>query len=148
MDSPVVAQLFRQLFRHRPRGCQGLRPPPPPSSSTLVAHAYSARRAGIGRAAAPAGAPPHHSLSRRPPSYRSYATRASRDRGMKSNESRWQQRTHIMPEDRREEFAQYPYMSIQDLKRRTERPRKVKMLLRDFIDGSFLSPIHPLPIKA
>lgn len=54
---------------------------------------------------------------------------------MKTNESRWQQRTHILPEDRREEFAEYPYISLQELKMRTERPRKVKMLLRDFIDG-------------
>lgn len=41
-----------------------------------------------------------------------------------------------MPEDRREEFAEYPYISMQELKQRTERPRKVKMLLRDFIDGT------------
>jgi hypothetical protein len=57
---------------------------------------------------------------------------------MKSNESRWQQRTHILPEDRSEEFATYPYMSIQDLSLRTERPRKVKMLLRDFIEGTYV----------
>lgn len=54
---------------------------------------------------------------------------------MKSNESRWQQRTNLLPEDRREEFAQYPYISMSELKGRKERPRKVKMLLRDFIDG-------------
>jgi hypothetical protein len=41
-----------------------------------------------------------------------------------------------LPEDRREEFAQYPYISMDELKRRKERPRKVKMLLRDFIDGT------------
>lgn len=55
---------------------------------------------------------------------------------MKTNESRWQQRTHILPQDRSEEFAQYPYISMQELKQQTERPRKVKMLLRDFIDGT------------
>lgn len=103
MDSPIVAHLFRQLFRHRPRGCQGL-------------------RNGLA------------SRQRQQPS-RSIGTRPSIDRGMKTNESRWQQRTHILPEDRREEFAQYPYISLQELKKRTERPRKVKMLLRDFIDG-------------
>lgn len=108
MDSPIVAQLFRQLFRHRPRGCQGRAP-----------RLRDALRGSSG--------------SQR--SSRPYVTRASSDRGMKTNESRWQQRTHILPEDRREEFAQYPYMSMRDLKMRTERPRKVKMLLRDFIDG-------------
>lgn len=54
---------------------------------------------------------------------------------MKKNESRWQQRTSILPQDRSAEFAEYPYISIDELKQRTERPRKVKMLLRDFIDG-------------
>lgn len=106
MDSPIVAHLFRQLFRHRPRGCQGLR---------------NGLRSGL--------------ASRQRQPSRSIGTRPSIDRGMKTNESRWQQRTHILPEDRREEFAQYPYISLQELKKRTERPRKVKMLLRDFIDG-------------
>jgi hypothetical protein len=55
---------------------------------------------------------------------------------MKTNESRWQQRTNLLPEDRRDEFAQYPYISMQELKKRKERPRKVKMLLRDFIEGT------------
>ncbi|EGR47424.1 uncharacterized protein TRIREDRAFT_4536 [Trichoderma reesei QM6a] len=92
MDSPIVAHLFRQLFRHRPRGCQGL-------------------RNGLARS------------SHRQPT-RGLATRPSIDRGMKTNESRWQQRTHILPEDRREEFAEYPYISLQELKTRTERPRR------------------------
>jgi hypothetical protein len=103
MDSPIVAHLFRQLFRHRPRGCQGLR------------NGLASR--------------PH----RQP--VRGLVNKASIDRGMKTNESRWQQRTHILPEDRREEFAEYPYISLPELKMRSERPRKVKMLLRDFIDG-------------
>lgn len=105
MDSPIVAQLFRQLFRHRPQGCQGRLNP--------IRHAFNTV-----------------------PRLRSYATRASIDRGMKTNESRWQQRTHILPEDRTEEFAQYPYISMNELKQRSERPRRVKMLLRDFIDGT------------
>ncbi|KAL6793847.1 DUF185 domain-containing protein [Trichoderma camerunense] len=113
MDSPIVAHLFRQLFRHRPRGCQGLR---------------NGLRSGL--------------ASRQRQPSRSIGTRPSIDRGMKTNESRWQQRTHILPEDRREEFAQYPYISLQELKKRTERPRKVKMLLRDFIDDSLYNPSY------
>ncbi|KAJ4146695.1 hypothetical protein NW754_002161 [Fusarium falciforme] len=110
MDSPIVAQLFRQLFRHRPRGCKGNLPRLP-----------NGIRPGPGRAA-------HQS--------RMYAAgRPSSDRGMKKNESRWQQRTHILPQDRSAEFAEYPYISLAELKQRKERPRKVKMLLRDFIDG-------------
>ncbi len=122
MDSPIVTQLFRQLFRHRPRGCQGHLP----TTTTLRNGLSQSNR----RSAAAAGSNNHHYYNGR-----GYATRASIDRGMKKNESRWQQRTHILPEDRSEEFAKYPYISMQELKQRTERPRKVKMLLRDFIEG-------------
>jgi hypothetical protein len=116
MDSPLVSHIFRQLFRHRHPGClqnlrdQGLR------HATTTG---SGSKNGIvqGR--------------------RTYATRqrASKDRGMKTNESRWQQRTSLLPADRTAEFAQYPQLSVQDLKKRKERPLKAKMLLRDFIDG-------------
>jgi hypothetical protein len=117
MDSPIVAQLFRQLFHHRPPGCKGIRNLP-------------RIRNGL-RTTAIVG----HSQSR---FY--VAGRPSSDRGMKKNESRWQQRTNILPQDRSAEFAEYPYISAAELKERTERPRKVKMLLRDFIDGKILLP--------
>ncbi|PHH67029.1 hypothetical protein CDD81_4424 [Ophiocordyceps australis] len=110
MDSPIVAQLFRQLFRHRATGCRARRSNAPPAVATT--------------------------------SRRSYAARASSDRGMKSNESRWQQRTNVLPEDRRSEFAEYPTISAKELRRRTERPRRVKMLLRDFIDDSLYNPAY------
>ncbi|TWU75346.1 hypothetical protein ED733_006973 [Metarhizium rileyi] len=118
MDSPFMAQLFRRLFQHRPTGCQ-------------------ARAHHLRHGLAPAANSRHRHQQTSP-----YATRASRDRGMKSNESRWQQRTNLLPEDRREEFAQYPYISMAELQRRKERPRKVKMLLRDFIDDSLYNPSY------
>jgi hypothetical protein len=116
MDSPLVSQLFRQLFHQRPAGClQNLR--------------QAARRNTNGSFVVQS---------------RSYASRprASKDRGMKTNESRWQQRTNLLPEDRSAEFAQYPQLTIEDLKLRKERPRRVRMLLRDFIDGALSS--YPL----
>ncbi|KAI1019554.1 hypothetical protein LB505_000507 [Fusarium chuoi] len=114
MDSPIVAQIFRQLFHHRPPGCKGVR-----------------NLAGLRNGLRTTTIVSHQS--------RFYvAGRPSSDRGMKKNESRWQQRTNILPQDRSTEFAEYPYISIDELKQRTERPRKVKMLLRDFIDGMAL----------
>ncbi|KAF5697081.1 midA like [Fusarium globosum] len=119
MDSPIVAQIFRQLFHHRPPGCKGVR--------NLAGLRNGLRTTTIGS---------HQS--------RFYvAGRPSSDRGMKKNESRWQQRTNILPQDRSTEFAEYPYISIDELKQRTERPRKVKMLLRDFIDGMTLDLYNP-----
>lgn len=113
MDSPIVSQLFRQLFRHRPAGCQ--------SRARQLLH-QSARR--------------HHAQQ-----IRSYAVQPPGDRGMKLNESRWQQRTTILPQDRSAEFAEYPLISGAELRLRSKRPRKVKMLLRDFIEGTSRSPI-------
>ncbi len=41
----------------------------------------------------------------------------------------------MFPEDMSEEYKKYPMVNCQDLRGRTERPRRVKMLMRDFIEG-------------
>ena len=52
-----------------------------------------------------------------------------------SLESRWQQRTSSFPQDRSEEFARYPMVDADMLRSRINRPKRVKMLMRDFIEG-------------
>ena len=63
---------------------------------------------------------------------------------MPGNESRWQQRTNLLPVDRTAEFNKFPQLSIRDLMARTQRPRRCKMLMRDFVDGmaSLVLPIE------
>lgn len=51
----------------------------------------------------------------------------------------WQQRTDIWPADKAEEFERYPIVTAQQLRGRRERPRRVKMLIRDFIEGGVIS---------
>lgn len=53
------------------------------------------------------------------------------------NEANWQQRSDIFPFDMSEEFKTYPMLTADQLRGRKERPRRVKMLTRDFIEGIF-----------
>jgi hypothetical protein len=56
-----------------------------------------------------------------------------------SSESHWQQRTDMFPMDMSEEYNKYPLVTADQLRGRRERPRRVKMLTRDFIEGRLKS---------
>lgn len=47
----------------------------------------------------------------------------------------WQQRTEILPEDRSAEFSTYGVTTADELRLKNRKPRRVKMLIRDFIEG-------------
>lgn len=51
------------------------------------------------------------------------------------NDGRWQQRNDMFPADRTAEFETYPMVTADDLRAHKQRPRRVKMLLRDFVEG-------------
>jgi hypothetical protein len=110
MDSPLLTRLFRQLFSRR--ACQSLR-----SHSKLPSRIQGTTTHGQSR-----------SLS---------STGGRRDAAgdSKRNESNWQQRTDLFPLDMSEEYQKYPMVSADQLRGRRERPRRVKMLARDFIEG-------------
>jgi hypothetical protein len=104
MDSPLVTQLFRQLFSHRASRCLARRTCP---SVAFARHAYVHQR-GL-------------------------ATRYQQ--GETSRESKWAPRTNNFPYERSDEFDRYPTVTADMLRTRRERPRRVKMLMRDFIEG-------------
>ncbi|KAI9767848.1 MAG: hypothetical protein M1839_004328 [Geoglossum umbratile] len=55
-------------------------------------------------------------------------------------ESDWQQRTEIFVQDMSEEFKRYPVVTADGLRNRKARPKRVKMLTRDFIEDSLYNP--------
>ncbi|KAI1262833.1 S-adenosyl-L-methionine-dependent methyltransferase [Xylariaceae sp. FL1019] len=120
MDSPIVTQVFRQLFRHP--ACQSRR-----NSTALTACLHHRRR------------PQQHHQQRR-----GFATRRDATRGEKpiekNNEANWQQRTELFSVDKTDEYKKYPTVSANDLRSRRDRPRRVKMLMRDFIEDSLYNP--------
>ncbi|KAM3419607.1 Protein arginine methyltransferase NDUFAF7 [Cercospora zeina] len=60
----------------------------------------------------------------------------------KVSASNWQQRTDHFPSDKAEEFKRYPTVTSDSLRGRRERPRRVKMLMRDFIEDSLYNPYY------
>ncbi|KUI57098.1 hypothetical protein VP1G_04402 [Cytospora mali] len=120
MDSPIVTQLFRQLFRHGHPACHTRR------NLTNLASALQHGR-------------------QRQRQLRIHNTRAlssGRRAGLSTleKERQWQQRNDTFPADRSDELDRYPMVTARDLRSCRERPRRVKMLMRDFIEDSLYNP--------
>lgn len=109
MDSPIISRLFRQLFAHRP--CNSI-----PPGASIPARAHYARRQQI----------------------RCMASRKAVEPSGDNSESHWQQRMEAFPADMAHEYEKYPMVTADQLRGRRERPRRVKMLTRDFIEGNYL----------
>ncbi|KXJ86262.1 S-adenosyl-L-methionine-dependent methyltransferase [Microdochium bolleyi] len=118
MDSPVLARVFRQLFRHHP-SCRAHR--------NLAALSFCIQH---GRRQ-----PRRHMAS----SPRQTVTRGAKPKP-KPNESDWQQRTELFSLDMADQYHDYPMVTADDLRRTRSRPRQVKMLMRDFIEDSLYNP--------
>ncbi|ETN44370.1 uncharacterized protein HMPREF1541_10550 [Cyphellophora europaea CBS 101466] len=78
------------------------------------------------------------SLLRTPTQRRAYALRHREDDG--SGRSNWQQRLDHFPPDITKEIKEYPRVTAAELRHRAQRPRRVKMYTRDFIDDSLYNP--------
>lgn len=116
MDSPIVTQLFRQLFRHGHPACQSRR------NLTNLASAI------------------HHGRQLRQIRALSSEHRRRGALSTSEKERQWQQRSNVSPVDRTEDLGRYPTVTAKDLRSYKERPRRVKMLMRDFIEG-WLGPL-------
>lgn len=113
METPALGKIFRRLLSHQ-------------TCSTLRYHRPSSLRP----------APTYHEQRR------SYKGRRDGHDPDDRAQSSWQQRTQILPPDKLEEYEKAPLVTAHLLRGRRERPRRVKMLTRDFIEG--LDP-HPFP---
>ena len=109
MEAKAFGRVFRRLFSHET--CSKLRYSPKGRSSPHPQYGCSQARG----------------LSITPQLYsRQYA----------KDEDFWQQRSNFFPPDKSKDFEKYPMVTSEDLKSYKERPRRVKMLMRDFIEGT------------
>lgn len=126
MDSPVVTRLFRQLFRHGHPACHARK-----NLTNLASALHHGRQRQLRT----------HNNSRALSSGRGGAITES------EKERQWQQRNDTFPVERSDEFQRYPTVTARDLRSYRERPRRVKMLMRDFVEGQSLpfQPLNPPP---
>lgn len=117
MESASLARVFRQLLSHQT--CSKLRYSP--SLSSAVSNGVHKRY------------------------YRSPKEDNSLDDFDARRESDWQQRTDILPPDKMKEFEKYPMVTSDQLRSRRERPKRVKMLVRDFIEGESFGTVSAFP---
>ncbi|KAI9748508.1 MAG: hypothetical protein M1815_003202 [Lichina confinis] len=115
MDSPVIANILRQLSCRRAHGCT--QASSSPSRRLLVSDIQRPQR-------------------------RSFLGLGGPD-GFRTQDAEWQQRSEFLPQfqkDRSEEYRRYPMVTADQLRRRKEPPKRVKMLVRDFIEDSLYNP--------
>lgn len=113
MDSHILNQLFRQLFIHR--GCHCTRP-------TSIRRLNGTRH---GAATLRYQQQSRTFLSRRETTSKKNAT---------NDGSMWTKRDDY-PRDLEQQLRTFPLVTAKDLRNRRERPRQVKMLTREFIEG-------------
>lgn len=130
MDSPIVTQLFRRLFRHAHPACHVRRNLA--NLATVLDHGRQLR---------------HHHHHHHHHQLRALSSSPScssdRQRGAVSTaekERQWQHRSSVLPKDKTEEARRYPLVTAKELRTYRERPRRVKMLMRDFVEDSLYNP--------
>ena len=121
MDSPLLSQLFRQLFNHRACQC---------SRSTTVRRLNGTRHSA---ASLQYQQQSRSFLSRREPGPKKSVT---------NDGTMWTKRDDY-PRDLDHQLRTFPLVTAKDLRNRRERPRQVKMLTREFIEGMHMNAQEP-----
>lgn len=123
----LLTRLFRQLFRHRAPTCQRRPHPSVTASTTRTATA-------IGQLSRQHRDSATRTLSLHHPSRRRLHTSSA---ALLDPGAGWIPRDKLQPRDLTKEIAHFPLVTADQLAKRRERPKGVKMLVRDFIDGGF-----------
>jgi hypothetical protein len=113
MDSPLAGRIFRRLFAHET--CSVRRFSPQSRRSIYTSTALQRKKETEVRAS------------------------FSRPRGL-IDRQHWEKRTEFFQDDITEEYLTYPTVTAEELRKRTTRPKRVKMLLRDWIDDCLYNP--------
>ena len=117
----MLNHLFRRLFRHR--ACQ--RPQGPTALSPIIRTTFTASHPGQGQG-----------------QWRSFLSRRKQlGNDGKENKNTWYRRGDY-PRDLTEELEAYPLVTAKELRSHRERPRRVKMMTREFIEGIALTVEH------
>jgi hypothetical protein len=131
MDSPLVNRIFRRLFAHET--CSALR--------------YTRARPTCGRIAATQCRLHERRTFFGIPEIKE-SSRYSSPKQHKGKDDDWQQRAVLTFEDKTDEYNNAVLVTSEELQSRKTRPKGVKMLTRDFIEGKTFANCLPMRIKA
>lgn len=119
MDSPAVNRIFRQLFAHE-------------TCSRTITRRPRLRHASVSASSVPV------TQTRGFLWTGEEGKRKTRRYGGRDEEKKdqfWKARQDLLLQDHTEDYMRFPLVTADHLRPRKERPRRVKMTVRDFIEG-------------
>ena len=119
MDSPAVTRIFRQLFAHETCSRYLTYRPRKPTTTTTTTGAVTQTRSFLWDSAG-----------------QKASTKRYGGREQEKKDSFWRARNDLLLSDHTEDYKRFPLVTADHLRPRKERPRRVKMTVRDFIEGA------------